>query len=105
MKGKEFKDLYVKDGKILPNDVNVIEDYLYLGYNKISKIENLPKVIKGSLFLHNNNISKIENLPKIIGGNLCLVDNPIWEQYLKSNFKDEKEWAYTVQRLNRWAKE
>ena len=63
MISKEFKELYVKDGKILPNDVEVIEGGLHLAYNNISVIENLPSTINGDLDLDNNKIEVIENLP------------------------------------------
>ena len=78
MKGEEFKKLYIKDGRILPNNVDVIDDYLDLNYCNISKIENLPKVIKGFLILNNNNKIKIlENLPEKIYGKLYLYNLPI----------------------------
>ena len=54
----EFISKYVKNGKILPNNVDKIGGNLGLGYNKISKIENLPKEIGGSLYLSHNPIYK-----------------------------------------------
>jgi len=105
MKGYEFERLYVKDGKIWPNDVDVIEGFLNLNCSNISKIENIPKIIKGYLDLGNNNIFKIENLPKVIEGDLFLYNNPIYKQFLKTNFKNVKKWAYYIQRLQQWVKE
>jgi len=102
MHGEYFEKLYVKDGKILPNNVDVIEGRLHLSFHDISKIENLPKVIKGALNLSNNNISKIENLPKVVKGDLWLYSNPVFKQFEKSNFTDQKKWAYYIQRLNQW---
>jgi hypothetical protein len=102
MTGKEFIKKYVKKGKILPNNVEVINgtlDFchkstragagftkienlpkvingnLWLSSNKITKIENLPKLIEGDLYLHNNKITKIENLPEVIEGDLDLSGN------------------------------
>ena len=77
MTSKEFNSKYVKNGKILPNDVDKIEGNLDLYNNKISKIENLPDKIKGDLNLGNNKISKIENLPDKIEGDLYLYNNNI----------------------------
>jgi hypothetical protein len=59
MNSSEFKKLYVKDGRILPNKVSVIDGSLFLDSNKITKIENLPNTINGDLDLENNNITKI----------------------------------------------
>ena len=81
MTGDEFKTLYVKDGKILPNNVSEI---------------------KGDLYLSNNKISKIENLPNTINGNLFLSNNPVYTQFKKTNFTNVKDWAYTIMKLNIW---
>jgi uncharacterized protein YlzI (FlbEa/FlbD family) len=123
MTGVKFKRLYVKDNKILPNNVTEITGSLYLDNNNISKIENLPHTITGSLFLsHNkiekienlpdvidsyldlsyNKIKKIENLPNIINGDLDLHGNPVFSQYKKSNFTDQKVWAYMIMKLDVW---
>ena len=123
MTGNEFKTLYVKNGKILPNNVTEITDDLWLHNNQIlkienlpnkinrslslsdnniSKLENLPNVINGNLYLDNNQIKKIENLPTILDGYLSLSLNPIYSQFEKSNFNNVKEWAYTIMKLNIW---
>ena len=112
MNSNEFKSKYVKDGKILPNDVDKIdgsldlsgnniskienlpdkiEEGLYLSDNKISKIENLPDKIEGSLFLRNNKISKIENLPDKIEGHSYLDDNPLPKRYRDKSFDELKK--------------
>jgi len=123
MTGDEFKALYVKNGKLLPNNVTEITDDLFLSNNKISKIENLPYTINGTLYLFNNKIKKIENLPHTINGSLnlsynkifkienlphtingylYLSNNPIYSQFKNSNFTNQKEWAYTTIKLNIW---
>ena len=70
MISEEFTELYVKNGKILPNDVKELNGHLYLSYNQIEKIENLPPTINGSLFLDSNQIYKmiklLTNLIKIL---------------------------------------
>jgi hypothetical protein len=72
MTSKEFEEKYVKEGKILPNNVEAIKGGLYLSANNITKIENLPEEIEGGLYLSANNITKIENLPEVINGDLSL---------------------------------
>ena len=52
--GGYFVNLYVKNGKILPNNVTEITDKLGISNNQISKIENLPHTINGSINLASN---------------------------------------------------
>ena len=104
MTGYEFTKLYVKNGKILPNDVQEIDGSLYLSNNNITKIENLPHTINNHLFLSNNRITKIENLPSIINGLVTLSNNPIYAQFKKSNYTDVKEWVYMIMKLDTWSK-
>ena len=54
---------YVKDERIIPNNVKKIKDnFLDFSNMKIKKIENIPNSIEELDFSHNN-ITKIENLP------------------------------------------
>ena len=101
MTSKEFNSKYVKNGKILPNDVDKIEGSLDLSDNKISKIENLPDKIEGSLYLHNNKISVIENLPDKIEGDLDLRYNPLPKRYRDKSFDELKKIVHKEKVLNR----
>jgi len=78
--GEEFVKLYVKNGRILPNDVDCINGDLWLDNNKITVLENLPQSIQGHLYLSNNKIKVIQNLPQSIQGNLYLSNNPIYNE-------------------------
>ena len=101
MTSKEFNSKYVKNGKILPNDVDKIEGSLDLSDNKISKIENLPDKIEGDLYLYNNNISKIENLPDKIEEGLYLGGNPLPKRYKGKSFDELKKMLHKEKVLDR----
>ena len=111
MKGKEFINLYVKDGRILPNDVEVIDGSLdlknceikkienlpkqvnglvCLSENKIKILENLPEIINGDLFLGYNNITEIKSIPKYVKYNIWLSNNPISKKYIIWDYQDLK---------------
>ena len=94
MRSEEFAKLYVKDGKILPNEVDTIEGDLNLYSDKISIIENLPNTIKGDLNLSYNQITKIENLPNNIEKGLYLSGNPIYKEIKSFKGEDTKEKTY-----------
>ncbi len=104
MTGDEFINLYVKNGKILPNNVTEITDDLNLYNMKIKKIENLPNIINGDLSLSSNKIKQIENLPTIIKGEFYIINNPVYSEFEKSNFTKQKEWAYMIMKLDVWDK-
>jgi hypothetical protein len=84
MLSEEFVKKYVKDGKILFNDVNILESSFYLNDNQIKAIENLPDVIEGGLSLN---------------------DNPIYKEFERSDFDDEfkfYKWKLKQRNIEIW---
>ena len=68
---------------------------IYLDYNKIKVIENLPKLITGNIWLNSNNINYINfNDCITIKGDIHIHVNPIENYFLNSGFITAKEWFY-----------